>query len=63
MKRTDNEREPRAKLGGMSTEEFRALISRTIGSASSEIGGAARPHPLLVRNKRVTKTQKRRPRK
>ena len=43
-----------------SLEDFKARISAIIGDKSDHITGARRPHPLLVRNKRVIKTEKRR---
>jgi hypothetical protein len=43
-----------------STEEFKARIAAIIGDKTEHIAGARRPHPMLVRKKRVTRTQKRR---
>jgi hypothetical protein len=42
------------------TEDFKARIAALIGEKSEHIVGARRPHPLLVRKKRVARTQKRR---
>jgi hypothetical protein len=42
------------------TEDFKARIAAIIGDKIEHITGARRPHPLLVRKKRVIKTQKRR---
>jgi len=41
-------------------EDFKARIAAIIGDKSEHITGARRPHPMLVRNKRVIRTQKRR---
>ena len=43
-----------------SSEEFKARIAAIIGDKTEHIVGARRPHPMLVRKKRVTRTQKRR---
>jgi len=43
-----------------SSEEFKARIAAIIGDKTEHIAGARRPHPMLVRKKRVTRTQKRR---
>jgi hypothetical protein len=43
-----------------STEDFKARIAAIIGDKSDHIAGAPRPHPLLMRKKRVVKTTKRR---
>jgi len=42
------------------TEDFKARIAAIIGDKPERITDARRPNPLLVRNKRVVKTQKRR---
>jgi len=42
------------------TEDFKARIAAMIGDKTERIAGARRPHPLLVRKKRVIRTQKRR---
>ena len=42
------------------TEDFKARIAAIIGDKSEHIAGARRPNPLLVRKKRVIRTQKRR---
>jgi hypothetical protein len=44
-----------------STEDFKARIAAIIGDKPERItGGERRPNPLLVRNKRVIRAQKRR---
>jgi hypothetical protein len=42
-----------------STEDFKARIAAIVGDKPEQITGARRPHPLLVRNKRAVRTQKR----
>jgi hypothetical protein len=42
------------------TEDFKARIAAIIGDKPERITGARRPHPTLVRNKRLIRTQKRR---
>jgi len=42
------------------TEDFKLRIAAIIGDKPEQITGARRPNPLLVRKKRVIKTQKRR---
>jgi len=42
------------------TEDFKARIAAIIGDKPEQITGARRPHPLLMRKKRVIRTQKRR---
>jgi hypothetical protein len=42
------------------TEDFKARIAAIIGDKTEHIVRARRPHPILVRKKRVIKTQKRR---
>jgi len=43
-----------------STEDFKARIAAIIGDKPEQVTGARRAHPLLVRKRRVIKTQKRR---
>jgi hypothetical protein len=43
-----------------STEDFKARIAAIIGDKREHIPAARRPNPLLVRNKRAIRTQKRR---
>jgi hypothetical protein len=38
------------------TEDFKARIAAIMGDKPEHIAGARRPHPLLVRNKRVIRT-------
>jgi hypothetical protein len=42
------------------TEDFKARIAAIIGDKPEHVIGSRRPHPMLVRNKRVIRTQKRR---
>jgi hypothetical protein len=42
------------------TEDFKARIAAIIADKTERIAGAPRPHPMLVRKKRVIRTQKRR---
>jgi hypothetical protein len=42
-----------------STEDFKARIAAIIGDKPERIAGARAPHPMLVRKKRVIRTQKR----
>jgi hypothetical protein len=42
------------------TEDFKGRIAAIIGDKTEQIAGARRPDPMLVRKKRVIKTQKRR---
>jgi hypothetical protein len=42
------------------TEDFKARIAAIVGGKPERFSGARRPNPLLVRKKRVIKTQKRR---
>jgi hypothetical protein len=42
------------------TEDFKLRIATIVGDKPEHITGARPPNPLLVRNKRVIKTQKRR---
>jgi len=44
------------------TEDFKLRIAAIVGDKTGHIAGARRPHPLLVRKRRVTRTQKRRQR-
>jgi len=41
------------------TEDFKLRIAAIISDKREHIAGARRPNPLLVRKKRVIKTQKR----
>jgi len=41
-------------------EEFKLRIAAIIGDKTEHIAGARRPHPMLVRKKRVIRTKKRR---
>jgi len=43
-----------------STEEFKLRIAAIIGDKTEHIAGARQPHPMLVRKKRVIRTNKRR---
>jgi hypothetical protein len=43
-----------------SLQDFKARIAAIIGDKSEHVTGARHPHPLIVRKKRVIKTQKRR---
>jgi hypothetical protein len=43
-----------------STEDFKLRIAAIIGEKTEHIAGAHAPHPMLVRKKRVIRTQKRR---
>jgi hypothetical protein len=43
-----------------STEDFKARIAAIIGDKPEQVTSARRPNPLLVRKKRVIKTQERR---
>ena len=43
-----------------STEDFKARIAAIIGDKPEQITVARPPHPMLVRNKQVIRTQKRR---
>jgi hypothetical protein len=43
-----------------STEDFKARIAAIIGDKPEHIAESRRPNPLLVRKKRVIRTQKRR---
>jgi hypothetical protein len=38
--------------------EFKARIAAIIGHKTEHIAGASRPHPMLVRRKRVIRTKK-----
>jgi hypothetical protein len=42
------------------TEDFKARIALTIADKPDRVTGARRPNQMLVRKKRVIKTQKRR---
>jgi len=42
------------------TEDFKARIAAIIGDKPEQITGGRRPNPMLVRKKRVIRTQKRR---
>ena len=48
----------REQLAAMRLEDFKAHL-RTITVEDPEITGAPRPNPMLVRKKRVVRTQKR----
>jgi len=43
-----------------SLQDFKARIAAMIGDKTEHIAGAPPPHPMLVRKKRVIRTQKRR---
>jgi hypothetical protein len=43
-----------------STEDFKARIAAIISDKPEQVTGTRRPHPMLVRTKRVIRTQKRR---
>jgi hypothetical protein len=43
-----------------SLEDFKARLAAIIGDKPEQIIGARRPNPMLVRKKRVIRTQKRR---
>ena len=43
-----------------SLQDFKARIAAIVGDTTEPIAGARRPYPLLVRKKRVIRTQKRR---
>jgi hypothetical protein len=50
----------REQLATMRLQEFKAHLRAIAGSdPNTEISGAPRPNPLLVRKKRVVRTQKR----
>jgi hypothetical protein len=42
------------------TEDFKTRIAAIIGDKTEHIPGARRPHPMLVRKKRMIRTLKRR---
>ena len=51
----------REQLAAMRLEDFKAHLRTITGAEPKEtITGARRPNPMLVRKKRVIKTQKRR---
>ena len=44
----------REQLAAMRLEEFKAHLRTIAGESSEQISGAARPNPLLVRNRKMS---------